>query len=280
MLISVNIPATNLTNLDICLSHIELAKKEYNDIDVEVIVNNVLEREDITNLIKKFGYKEIKKFTNILESRYIMAMESNGDYILLLDDTRFISKNFFSIIKNEPTDMGFFKEIQLGINPYSKLSNIHNSLFTERNAVLNPMNTRFILPRLYKRKLILHSLDQIINNVPKDIFKKIKAMDLELIYYETFIKKPSYRFYDSVIIYHLPVNLKSDVRKMYKYGQNTRFLASTKYKMLGNLRGRTRNWKVMMRHPEVSLYLAIRGIPFVLGYYSRNFQKLFSVLQW
>ncbi len=268
MLISVNIPATNLANLNICLSHLELAKRESNDTDVEVIVNNALEKEEITRLHEKFEFKEIKKVTNILESRYIMTMESKGDYVLLLDDTRFISPNFFKIIKDEPTDIGFFKEVQLGRNLYSRLSNIHNSLYTEKNVGLNPIKTRFILPRLYKRELILYSLDRIINNLPKDVFKNIKAMDLELIYLEAFTKKPHYRFYNSALIYHLPVSLKSDIRKMYKYGQNTRLLTLTKYAMLGNLGGRKRSGKIIMRHPEVALYLTVRGIPFVLGYYS------------
>jgi len=79
---SIQIPALNGRYLRSVLESIRSQTLQ----DYEVVVVNS-GGEQISDLVKEFGFKEVRKYVKLLEARYLANGESKGDYALLLDET-------------------------------------------------------------------------------------------------------------------------------------------------------------------------------------------------
>ena len=61
---------------------------------------------------------------------------------------------------------------------------INRQIDINYNSKIDPNNNMFLLPRIYRTCILKEALNNIKNNLSIELFKNIKAMDLELIYYE------------------------------------------------------------------------------------------------
>ena len=256
-MLSIIIASTSYINLEKCLKSI----KEDN---VEVIVNNANEDLNISDLINKYRFIEINKKTNILESRYITGIMASGEYTIIMDDSRFFAKDFFSRLNLINLDIGVINELEEQNTSYDKL--INRQIKINYNSNIDPKNNMFLLPRIYKTCILQRALKNIKNSLPNTLFKNIKAMDLELIYYEAYeISNNIKRLNDNYII-HASQDIIKEIKKFYKYGKNTRLLKSTKYAHIGQVNSRIRKPNNIEDIFVLLLVYTIRGIPFLLGY--------------
>lgn len=275
-LLSVAISATNSSTLSICLNSI-LAERIPS---IEVLVNNAVESEEISDIIKKYGAKEIRKKTKILESRDIIIRESKGKYVLLMDDTRYIRLHDLRMICNRLEKnlkkIIIIPEFQTGSQFGDSIlrNNLKNYVTTSKEY--DPIKRRFILPRLYERNLLSFSMNQIKTNIPTNIFLNLEALDLELIYLQSYRFHNEIGLFEGVYIYHLPTGgAINDLKKFFKYGYNTRILKQiSPYKKLGNLGGRMR---IPRNKKDIcsSLFIIVyRGIPFTLGFIYKVMEEM------
>ena len=121
MILSVAISATNPINLQRCLESFS----DINSTNYEIIINNATESDSISEIISRLGYIEIRKRTNIVEARYLTGSKANGNFTLLLDDTRYMDKpsfhNLIKNLKNYEKAITVINEYQSGEGCYDRL---------------------------------------------------------------------------------------------------------------------------------------------------------------
>ena len=236
------------------------------------LVSNAVESEEVSDVIKKYGIKEIRKKTKILESRDIVIREAKGKYVLLMDDTRYIRLHDLRIICNrlETTlkKIIIIPEFQTGSQFGDSILRNNLKNYVSASKEYDPIKRRFILPRLYEKNLLSLSMNQIKKDIPTNIFFNLEALDLELIYLQAYRIHNEIGLFEGVYIYHLPTGgAIYEFKKFFKYGFNTRILKQiSPYKKLGNLKGRMRiprNKKDLYSSLFIVVY---RGIPFTLGF--------------
>ena len=128
----------------------------------------------------------------------------------------------------------------------------------------------FLLPKIYKTCILKEALGNIKTNLPDEVFKNIKAMDLELIYYEGYkISKNIVNLNNNFII-HISQDIIKEIKKFYKYGKNTKLLKDTVYSKLGKVNSRIRRPNTISDFFLMLIVYTIRGIPFLLGYLMGN----------
>ena len=133
------------------------------------------------------------------------------------------------------------------------------------------MKNKSVLPRLYKREIIVESLNKIKASLNPETLNNIVGLDLEIIYFESFRISQSIGYISSPEILHYgDETLTSIFRKYYRYGYTQKILRETVYSQLAGISGRTR-YGYAIRDRILSMPLqAIRGIPFIFGYVSGN----------
>lgn len=263
-MISVNIPSKDDKRLHRVL--LSIANSDFKD--VEIIVNNFTLNPKITELCKKFAAIEIRKEANILFSRFLMSKESKGDFILLLDETRSISRNLLSELWQTHSYQAVISEIENGHSFYSRIANYeHESNRQFRREDLNPLTVRYILPRWYEKTLLSDAFYDLRQNLNKEVFVSLQSMDLELIYYETYQRLHEVDVIANTKILHDPdSSLLSIARKYFNYGVGTKKLRGTKYDLLGDLKGRSRRVNGNRSNIQSLVLESLRGGPFVFGY--------------
>ena len=181
-----------------------------------------------------------------------------------MDDTRFFSETFFLNLNLNMFDIGVINEIEEVNNIYDKL--INRQININYNSKMEPKKNMFSLPRIYKTYILKEALNNIKNNLSSDLFNDIKAMDLELIYYESYkISNKIEKLNDNYIM-HISQDPIKEIKKFYKYGKNTKLLKNTVYSDLGKPDSRIRKPKIITDFFILLIIYAIRGIPFLLGY--------------
>ena len=181
-----------------------------------------------------------------------------------MDDTRFFAEDFFLKLNLNKLDIGIINELEEENTLYDKL--INRQIKINYNSNINPKDNTFLLPRIYKTCILKRALNNLKNNLPDKLFKNLKAMDLELIYYESYkISNNITRLNENYII-HASQDIIKEIKKFYKYGKNTRLLKSTIYANLGKVNSRIRKPKKITDFYLILVVYVIRGIPFLLGY--------------
>lgn len=265
-MLSILIPATSPTRLHHTLLSIYNSRVN----GIEVIINNAICSDAITAVGEEFGYPVIKKKTNILESRYILARNSSGNYSFLLDDTRAVSEDLLPELLNTTACLAVVREKENAAGLYSRLTNEQNNLIAKYDiSLVSPVSTRFILPRMYKTDLLIHSLERIKYHLGTDTFNRLSALDLELIYYQANEEADDIEVIPKGFLVHSGDNRPGEIyKKFYKYGYNTALLRNTHYSELGNLSGRMRKATTLREFLDLCMFTTIRGVPFTIGYFT------------
>lgn len=262
---SINIPVISDKHIEECLSCIFRSKFQ----DFEVIINDSSKDYYVSDIISKYDVKIIKKNTKSFESRMISTLASVGSRVLMLDDTRLISNALLEKLDAMPEDIIVIGEKDIGKGILTRLSNLDKKAIVMNKDKLNPIKNKSVIPRLYKREVIVAALNKIKASLNDGILNNIVGLDLEIIYFEAFKISQNIGYIKSQEILHYgDETVKSVFRKYYRYGYTQRMLRETVYYQLANISGRTRyGFTVGDRILSMPLQ-TIRGFPFILGYIS------------
>ena len=240
-----------------------LRMQRYQDFEV-IIVNSNPEYSD---MIREFGAKEIFKKTGKLEARALAHREANGDFELLLEETRFLAENALdSLNKLNNIDMAIIRELELGNHLINRLNR-----FDSENAfklISAGSDKLYLLPRYFRHEVLSQSLNSIYNKIPSYKIPKIVADDQEMIYIEALqhfsrvakVEEPLIKKYGEK-------SFRESFKKYYRYGKTSRELSKTEYYQSLNFQHRTRSIQNLRSVPPLLLLYAIRGTAFFAGYY-------------
>ncbi|BFI73759.1 glycosyl transferase family 2 [Nanoarchaeota archaeon] len=231
--------------------------------DYEVIIINSSSNENISDIIKEYGFKEIKLKVKLLKARYLAHIYSKGEYELILDETRILRKNTLEKLSSLNHDMVIIGEKEIGDTFWIKLANLDkiNIMYCNTPEAIKG----FALPRYFKREILDKAFENLRKNL-KEKFDEIIFPDHELIYYEANkISKDIFVLKDNLIMHYGDKRLIDIVKKYYRYGKSLKILKNTFYSNLVNISRKKRNICIGNKYLIYLLYLA-RGIPLMLGY--------------
>ena len=146
--------------------------------DYEVVVVNSGGGQ-ISDLVKEFGFKEVRKYVKLLEARYLANEESKGDYALLLDETRPLRRDALEVLSRDLHDMIIIGERELGDSVWVRATQLDKENIMYCNS---PDAIKGIaLPRVFKRELLTRALGTLRVNLG-EAFSQVIFRDHELIY--------------------------------------------------------------------------------------------------
>lgn len=275
MTISVSIPVVSGNNLKLCLDSIYASSYD----DFEVVVNDSSENEQVNDILKQYDLKVIVKKTRTLESRFITVSNSKGDKVFLMDETRTIGKSLLREIENTRNRIIVIGEEEVGNSLVQRASNLEKrSSCRLRDKGLSPLVNKSVIPRVYERTLILKSFEAVRRKLSDELFYKIVGLDLELIYYESWLQTTDIGFIRGAEIYHLGESSYRELfAKYYRYGKTQKYLRSTEYHQLAGIMGRNRHGIGFLDRVRVFPIQVMRGIPFILGYISDESQRNYRI---
>ncbi|QIW24519.1 glycosyltransferase family 2 protein [Sulfolobus sp. S-194] len=232
--------------------------------DYEVIVVNS-GNDSISDLIKEYGFKEVRRNVKLLEARYLANNESNGDYALILDETRPLRKDALEVLSKNLHDMVIIGERELGNSFWVKAAQLDkdNIMYCNSPEAIKG----FALPRLFKRTLLTATLEKLKANLGEK-FAQVVFPDHELIYYEaTRLSNDVFVIKEELIYHYGDVSLRDIIRKYYRYGKSLKVLKGTPYSFMMSVSRKKRNVCKGGIYDRIALYVLYlaRGIPFLLG---------------
>ncbi|BFI76523.1 glycosyltransferase family A protein [Sulfurisphaera ohwakuensis] len=231
--------------------------------DFEVIIVNSSSNENVSDLIRQYGFKEIKEKVKLLKARYLAHYYSKGEYALLLDETRILRKDALAILYSLNHDMIIIGEEEIGNSFWIGLANLDKENIMECNT---PEAIKgFALPRFFRREILNKAFEELKVNL-KEKFEEIIFPDHELIYYEASrVSNDVFSLKDKLIMHYGDAKLSEIIRKYYRYGKSLKILKETPYNNLTGISRKKRNICKGNRFLLYMLYVA-RGIPFLVGY--------------
>ncbi|MCL5680684.1 MAG: glycosyltransferase family 2 protein, partial [Candidatus Thermoplasmatota archaeon] len=182
MTISICIPVISGTHLRECLDSISQSTFQ----EFEIIVNDSSGSPVVSDILKEYDVRTIERKSKSFESRYITTMASKGGKVFIFDETRLMDKTLLEDVNNRNNDMLFIKERDVGKGIVNYFSNLDKSSLPNDLSVLDPMRNKSVIPRVYRREIIVSALETVRKNLPENILSQVVGLDLELIYLESY----------------------------------------------------------------------------------------------
>ena len=267
MTISVCIPVVSGAHLRECLDSIFQSNFQ----EFEVIVNDSSGSPMVSDILKEYDVRTIEKKSKSFESRYITTMTSKGEKVFIFDETRLMERTLLEDVNNRNNDMLVIKERDIGQGIVNYFSNLYKSNIPNDLSILDPMRNKSVIPRVYRREMIVSALETVRKNLSEDILSQVVGLDLELIYLESYNLTKDIGFISSSEIKHYGDESISEVfSKYYRYGYTQRLLKNTYYGEFAGLSGRNRSTLPVRNRIKSIPIQVLRGVPFVLGYLNGN----------
>ena len=233
--------------------------------DFEISVASSMPLKSNEDLLKEYGARIFYCGPNILEKRYYAHSQANGDYSLLLDETRIPSRQLLSELQDMDDDMVVIDERDIGSTFWVKMSNLDKINSLECNCF--GADKGFVLPRYFKSNLLTQAFKKIRGKLDDTVFKSVLMEDHQLIYYEASKLSTSIAVLEGQhLIHYGDGSLFSIFKKYHSYGKGHKILRNTCYQELLSPRKRVRKICAGNRLGLYVYYLA-RGLPFLIGYY-------------
>ena len=231
--------------------------------DYEVVVVNSSPKGEVSDLIRQYGFKEVRKNVKLLQARYLAHRESRGNRELLLDETRVLRKDALEILSSLNHDMIIIGEEEIGNSFWIKLAKLDKENIMECN--IPEAIKGFALPRLFKREILDLAFDRLRENL-KEKFNEIVFPDHELIYYEASkVSNDVFVLKAKLIGHYGDAKLSEIFKKYFRYGKTIKVLKNTPYSKFTRISRKRRKICKGNKLTLNMLYLA-RAIPFLLGY--------------
>jgi glycosyltransferase involved in cell wall biosynthesis len=274
-LVSVSIPTLNSERfIDKCLH----AVKKQTHKNVEIILIDGFSKDRTLDIAKDIGISRILMTGgSLMRARLEGVINSNGDYILLLDSDQILEKKCIErcldFIKEKNLDMLILEEKTLNNKSFiGKLFDLDKRLI---NSVrdLNPYSS-VLLPRFFKRELLIKAFSKIKENV----IDEATPQDHAIIYLETWKISNRVGFLENCISHIEPDDILSFTKKFFRWGYYSVNKAPTKYDVYFRKRtekmrnGLFRNGKIIESFASI-LLLSMKAVPYKLGYYFAKFKK-------
>jgi len=222
--------------------------------------------DEVSDLIREFGFREIRRRARLLEARYLANLESKGEYALLLDETRSLRRDALHVLSSNLHDMTIIGEKEVGNSIWTSLAQLDKD--NVRNCNAPEAIKGFALPRLFRRDILSAAMERLRAGLG-DAFKEVVFPDHELIYYEASKMSGDLFVLKEELIYHRgDDDLRGIARKYHRYGKSLRVLKDSPYSFMTSISRKKRTVcegtlgdRLMLN----LLYLA-RALPFELGY--------------
>ena len=226
MTISISIPVISGAHLRECLDSIFQSSFQ----EFEVVVNDSSGNPVVSDILKDYDVRTIERKSKSFESRYITTMASKGGRVFIFDETRVMEKTLLEDVNNRNNDMLVIIERDIGKGIVNYFSNLDKSNLPNDLSILDPMRNKSVIPRAYKREIIVSALETVRKNLSKDILSQVVGLDLELIYLESYNLTKDIGFISSSEIKHYgDESIREVFRKYYRYGYTQRMLKNTYY---------------------------------------------------
>ena len=227
MTISVCIPVVSGAHLRECLDSIFLSNFQ----GFEVIVNDSSGSPMVSDILKEYEVRTIEgKSKSSEKSRHIATIMSKGEKVFIFDETRVMEKTLLEDVNNTNNDMLVIRERDIGKSIVNYFSNLDKSNLPNDLSILDPMRNKSVIPRVYRREIIVSALETVRKNLSEDILSQVVGLDLELIYLESYNLTKDIGFISSSEIKHYGYeSIREVFRKYYRYGYTQRMLKNTYY---------------------------------------------------
>ena len=267
MTISISIPVISGAHLRECLDSIFQSSFQ----EFEVVVNDSSGNPVVSDILKDYDVRTIERKSKSFESRYITTMASKGGRVFIFDETRVMEKKLLEDVNNRNNDMLVIIERDIGKGIVNYFSNLDKTNIPNDLSILDPMRNKSVIPRVYKREIIVSALETLRKNLPEDILSQVVGLDLELIYLESYNLTKDIGFISSSEMMHYgDESIREVFRKYYRYGYTQRMLKNTYYGKFAGLSGRNRSTLPVKNRIKSIPVQVLRGVPFVLGYLGGN----------
>ncbi|MEM7815331.1 MAG: glycosyltransferase family 2 protein [Candidatus Aenigmatarchaeota archaeon] len=263
-LVSVTIPTRNSgATLEKCLESVR--KQTYKK--MEIIVVDSYSTDNTQQIAKRYGANFLSYNGKLLGARKLGAVKSKGKYVLLLDSDQILRPDAIerSVKMMENFDMLFLEESTYETKTFAqKLFEADRKILHEEKDI-NPV-TSALLPRVYKRDLLLKAFE----SIPAELLPIVVSHDHAIIYFECYKLSQRVGFVPNAVAHMEPSSLRTVFKKFRAYGRNTRdFEKLGYYKEI--IKGKARLRKGILKQPiawAMSTFLMlVRGIAFLIGYY-------------
>lgn len=266
--VTITIPTFNSAKtLPRCLQAI--TSQSYKNIEVSIIDGG--SKDETLGIAKKFKVKQIIVFPgSLLAARFKGVQMAGGSYVLILDSDQILERLIIAEAvkkcERENLDMLALEE-----DVYKRDTFVEKLFDCDRKVInadknLDPF-TGVIMPRFFKRELLLRAY----KNIPKNMFKNTGGPDHAIVYYEAWkiskkvgILKKSVQHLEPGSLFHL-------WRKFYRWGYTSIDAHHGIYSDLMKRKERFRTGLFRKGYFVESLgsvtLLILKGIAFKLGYY-------------
>lgn len=270
--VSINCPTRN--NIKTIIPVLEAVKKQtFQDFEFILLDSSSTDgtKEEVYNFAKEVSFP-VRIFNipgALLEARIFGARESKGEYVLFLDSDQILSPDALEwAVKQMALTQGH-DALWLYERAYNTWKWVPRLYDADRILVQEYLNEDVVLPRFWKKDLLLQAMD----NIPTSIFPFCYSHDHLFIYKE--FQKVSTNIgciggEGVPMVWHMePDSLKKIWKKQYIYGITTRQLKEKGvYPELIKTRHKFR--KFHLKRPILStkafMLRVFRGIPYMFGY--------------
>lgn len=224
---SIQIPTLGEKSLGQVLDSIRLQ----DSLDYEVVVVDS-SGKDLSGLRERWPevrFTALPVGTGLLQARWTAFHQSGGEYSLLLDSTRVLTPGALSRIAKvvDSKDMWFLAEGSIGVGYWTRAAALDKEIAIRDydRSHFRLAEQGFLLPRLFRSRLLSESFAQLRRDLPLDLLYRIYYGDHHLIWSSARRLSTEYGLVRHVTLAHIEdSSLIQVVRKYRRYGESRREL--------------------------------------------------------
>ncbi|MBI5045161.1 MAG: glycosyltransferase family 2 protein [Candidatus Levybacteria bacterium] len=266
--VTISIPTFNSALfIEKCLHAI--TQQTYKNIEINIVDGG--STDETLLLAKEFHVQSVLTCRDsLLASRYEGVKQSEGEYILLLDSDQILEKDTIERavgeMKKKQVDMLVLEEKVYNPNTFiDKLFEADRRLVHEIRDY-SPF-TGVVLPRFYRRKILLEAM----NSIPKSVIKSVGGQDHSIIYYEVWQKTQKVALINNAVFHIEPSSYWVLLKKFYRWGMTSNKAHNPRYDELLQRKERFRTGlfkKGLFKESIASIFLLfLKGVPYKFGYF-------------
>lgn len=259
-LVSINIPTYNSEKtLEKTLESVK--NQTYQNI--EIIIIDSYSKDKTIKIAKKYDCKVVMCNGGLLEARIKGAKKSKGKYILFLDSDQILKPTTMekAVKKMENYDCLWLYE-----RAYNRNKLLPSLYDADRRLTQRFLEEGVVLPRFFKRNLLLKAMD----NIPKNIIDVCSAQDHIIISHEFKNISDKIEEVDDAVEHIEPSNFLELFKKQFRWGKVTReFYEVGVYRELVTKKDSFRKFHKEMPILSIKSFILriLRGVPYKLGFY-------------
>ena len=241
-----------------------LMSQSFQDFNIIVASESPL----IKDLVSEFDLKlYIKPNTGTLLRRIISHHNNNSQYALLMEASRYLEKDCLKTLSSRTEDMVIVEEKDVNKGLIATIQNLerHQNIIQHKNFTPEYLISE---PRYYESTL-LDDIYKEIYTIDYDILSKIQFGDLDIIYYEGYLRSKSIGILkkEPLIFHYTDENLRLLIKKYYAYGKSNKLIQFTKYKSVFKAKQHLRPFSNPKESFLIYMLLSVKALSFAAGYY-------------